>query len=100
VITNKLNFVWDQFCQQVNGHQKATLNAACLTSFFFIKLLNKCNTGEYKYSLVQFWGKKVIGAEDRFPIDFDVILFLWNVPLHWYMLTMFSKAKYMIERYC
>jgi hypothetical protein len=92
-----LNFVWAQFCDQHIPKDDPSFKVAMFTSFFFMKLLDEGNSGRHEHKNVKKWGKNVLGEVS--PLEFDAILFLRNVPLHWRMVILLPKLKH-IEGIC
>jgi hypothetical protein len=61
--------------------------------FFFSKLLDGGHTKMYSYPNVVKWGQCIVGVDES-PLCFDVLLFLCNLSLHWYVIVLFPKGKH------
>lgn len=67
-----LNFVWNQFSKQHQSQEKGEL---CVS--FFLSLF----CGSYHYSKVSTGSQTYLGSTQS-PLDYDVTMFLRNVPGH------------------
>ena len=89
-----LNVAWNQICKELqSSYSPDGLKVGYFPSFFFTKLLQEGNSTEegYGYDGVHTWLKTFLG--DMFPLDYDIIVFLRNVPLHWFTYVMFPQES-------
>ena len=88
-----LNAAWKLITKQLQllSHL-AGLKTAYVPSFFMTKLMQEGHEKFecYHYDGVRGWSKTFLG--DASPLDHDIIVFLQNIPGHWFTYVMFPSS--------
>ena len=89
-----LNVAWKQISKELHASSSHGLKVGYFPSFFLTKLLQEGGKREgYNYDGVRKWSKKFLG--DTSPLEYDIIVFLQNIPGHWFTYVMFPKHQHL-----
>ena len=91
-----LNAAWKLITTQLQSSSHlAGFKTAYFPSFFMTKLMQEGHEKYegYNYDGVRGWSKTFLG--DASPLDHDIIVFLRNIPGHWFTYVMFPKHRHL-----